>query len=950
MIFNSFYKKMIKESQNFLTKRMTKLDSQKGSALVIALLVLVLLMAFTALAISRTTSEILVTGNDISEGKAYAASEASLENLTRDFVDVFEQKLVPSDNDIQTIKNKPVPGFEKFSFATNITKTSENSATILTGGSYSGLYALRDSWEVESYSTEINTDVKVQLKRRFYSDRIPIFQFGVFYDDDLELNRPPFFTFGGRAHTNGNLFVSAQPPSWGQGIYFSSRVTAVGEVVNDIWKPGIGTNFSAGVDDQSNVFINDASGNPQQLITGQGSVNCATPSGTNVFASNPHLPNCSANPDWNTQKTIFQGNLENKVSRLNLPLSKLNVDMVEIVRRGKNVGDMSNIGGALTAVTNANKDDSAISKERFSNKAGLRISLADAQNKLPGCASVAAGTACGVRLDAPLGTTSIGYQPLTMTDGYQATALNATRMAMTGREIWIKVEMVSYDFNSDLPVTTDVTQDILSLGVTEPAPIGTDLQIDGYTTATDSRSVIKLQRFAIPGPAIPNSGTSTFTNNYTINGTSQNLVVRYSNVTTSPATGCATCTAQNVFSYPAPEPSASSSMAQEDAAHLKWANINSSGAVYAIVPFPIEMFDSREGLPLDDTAAANTAFGTDRVPSAGVMSLIDIDVANLRRFFNGDFNNLFPTTTPFAVTKTRGLLSTDVPDINGWVVYVSDRRGDYDFDGEYDMEDIFPDGTLQFNEDVNHDGILNTDFGREAASYSTGVARGQAATADHLYYRRGVRLINGSVIPGNYDSTTPANTKGFTFASENGVYVKGNYNATSASLNGSSAVTPPENYSPQNTSNHIPAAIAADAVTILSNNWTDGISFSSPFDESVRVATPTVVRFAMLSGDNITGLSTYYQPSYFGQMNGGLNNFKRFMENWRNIRLNYSGSLINLFNSRNNNGFIKSYQTNYVPPIRDWTFDTSFLNASRLPPGTPYIYSITFTGFQRVNQ
>ncbi|MBX7174133.1 MAG: hypothetical protein K1X72_24385 [Pyrinomonadaceae bacterium] len=941
---------MKKELDNFSTKKTAQQESQKGSALVIALLVLILLMAFTALAISRTTTEILVTGNDISEGKAYAASEASLENMTRDFVDIFERKLIPNDNDIQAIKNKPVPGFEKFSFVNNVNKTSENAATILTGGSYSGLYALRDSWEVESYATETNTDVKVQLKRRFYSDRIPIFQFGAFYEDDLELNRPPFFTFGGRVHTNGNLFISAQPRNWGQGIYFNSKVTAVGEVVNDIWKPGTGTNFTAGVDDQSNVFVNDASGNPQELLTGQGSVNCQTPSGTNVFASKPNLPNCSANPDWNTQKTIFQGNLDNKVSKLSLPLSKLNIDMVELIRRGKNVGDMANVGGSLTAVTMSTQDDSTVSKERFANKPGLRISLSDAQNKLPGCANVATGTSCGVRLDAPLGSSSIGYQPLAMTDGYQATALNATRMAITGREVWIKVEMVNYDYNADLPITNDVTQDILSLGVTEPAPIGADLQINGYTSTTDSRSIIKLQRFAIPGPAIPNSGTTTFTTNYTINGTSQNLVVRYNNVTANPATGCTGCTAQNDFSYPAPSASGASSMTQEDAAHLKWANINNSGAVYAIVPFPIEMFDSREGLSIDDTAAANTAFGTENIPSAGVMSMVDIDVANLRRFFNGDFNTLFPTTTPFAATKTRGLLSTDVPENNGWVVYVSDRRGDYDFDGEYDMEDIFPDNTLQFNEDVNHDGILNTDYGREAASYTTSVARGQAATADHLYYRRGVRLINASVLPGSYDSANPGNTKGFSFASENGVYVKGNYNATSATLGGSSAVTSPDDYLPQNSANHIPAAIAADAVMILSNNWNDGESFASPFDESVRVATPTVVRFAMLSGDNITGLSTFYQPSYFGQMNGGLNNFKRFMENWRNVRLNYCGSLINLFNSRNNNGFIKSYQTLYVPPIRDWTFDTTFLSAYRLPPGTPYIYSITFTGFQRVNQ
>lgn len=328
-----------------LPEQLLEKKSQQGSALVIALLVLVLLMGFTALAISRTTTEILITGNDISEGRAYAASEASLENITRDFVDVFEQKLVPTDTDITNIKNKPVPGFDNFTFDTDLVKTAESTPTILTGGSYSGLYALRDSWEVESYAMEKTSEVKVHLKRRFYSDRIPIFQFGAFYEDDLEVNRPPFFTFGGRVHTNGNLFVSAQPLAWGQGIYFNSRVTAVGEVVNDIWKPGTGTNFTDGVDNQNNVFFSDAAGNPQELITGEGSVNCASPSGTNVFAANPNLPNCSENPNWNDQKVKFQGNLENKVNKLNMPLSKLNTDLIEIVRRGKNVGDMANIGG-----------------------------------------------------------------------------------------------------------------------------------------------------------------------------------------------------------------------------------------------------------------------------------------------------------------------------------------------------------------------------------------------------------------------------------------------------------------------------------------------------------------------------------------------------------------------------------------------------------------------------
>ena len=331
------------------------------------------------------------------------------------------------------------------------------------------------------------------------------------------------------------------------------------------------------------------------------------------------------------------------------------------------------------------------------------------------------------------------------------------------------------------------------------------------------------------------------------------------------------------------------------------------------------------------------------------MSLVDIDVANLRRFLSGAFDNKFPIATPYAKAMGRTLKSTDVPNSNGWVVYFSDRRGDYDFDGTYDMEDIFPDGFLQPNEDVNHNNILENDSGREAASYTTAVARGQAATVDQLYYRRGIRLINASVLPGNYDQANPENTKGFSFASENAIYIKGNYNATGVSSAIGKAVTPADNYLPLNSPTHIPASIVGDAVIILSNNWNDAQSFIYPFSSANRPATDTVVRFAMISGNAITGDKSFYSPSEFGQLNGGVINFKRFLEKWTDKRLHYSGSLISLYNAQNNTGFIKCCTTVYVPPIRDWTFDTSFLDINRLPPGTPFIYSISFTGFQRVN-
>ena len=920
--------------------------NEKGAALVLTVFVLLLLMGFVALAVSRTSTETIVTTNDIEESRAYAASEASLEIATRDFADVFESKLAPNSTDISSIEGKGTPGFDDYTFDKKISKTKDAEPIVLTGGSFGGLFALRDSWEISTTATNNISDVKVGTKRRFFSDRIPIFQFGVFYEDDLELNRPPLFTLGGRVHSNGSFFVSA---SNGNGIYLSSKVTAAREIVNDIWKTR--TPLYGGYDDQSQVFINDDTGNPQELITGQGSVNCTSPSGTNVFADRPELPVCSKNPNWLTQKTKFQGNVESNVSPLNLPLTKINTDLMEILKRPRLVGDMANIGGAITAVTAADADSNTLTRERFANKPGIRISLADSQQRLPGCAGVAAGTYCGVQLDGPMGS-SIGYQPTQMSDGYVSTPLNATRMAIAGRSIWIKIETVRYDNLNDTLITNDITEDLLSTGVTERAPISSIFALQNYTSTQDSRSIIKLQRFSMPGGSLPNPSGTTYSHYATLSGVRHALSVRYSGVTDTCFTTPSTCSPLDAFAGPFPSSRAATTAtaANEDAAHLYRMALGGTGNYqYAIAPFPIKIFDSREGLPNDDSNAHQTAFGNAYVPAAGVMSVVDIDVGNLRNFLNGTWDGLFPTTTPFAASKGNvGLRSSDIPENAGWVVYISDRRGDHDFDGEYDMEDVFPNNSLEYSEDVNANGILDVDFTNEAVQYTTSVARGQGALADHAYYRRAVRLINGTRIPGVYDTSGLGNTKGFTVASENGVYVAGNYNTTGVSVASGTNVTPSTSYYPQDTSEHIPASVVSDAVTILSNSWSDSNAFSNPFYRYNRPASDTQVRFGMISGDAITGnTSLPYSPSGFGHLNGGLHNFKRFLEYWTNRRLNYSGSLINLTNSRNNNGFWKCCNTVYTPPIRDWTFDNTFLDATRLPPGTPFIYSISFTGFER---
>src|SRR3954447_24582726 len=92
-----------------LNKAIKNSKGQDGSAMVIALLVMVLLMGFVALAISRTDSETVAASNDESETKAFEAANASLEILTRNFNKIFETKLTIAQTDIDRIQGQTPP-------------------------------------------------------------------------------------------------------------------------------------------------------------------------------------------------------------------------------------------------------------------------------------------------------------------------------------------------------------------------------------------------------------------------------------------------------------------------------------------------------------------------------------------------------------------------------------------------------------------------------------------------------------------------------------------------------------------------------------------------------------------------------------------------------------------------------------------------------------------------
>jgi hypothetical protein len=178
-----------------------------------------------------------------------------------------------------------------------------------------------------------------------------------------------------------------------------------------------------------------------------------------------------------------------------------------------------------------------------------------------------------------------------------------------------------------------------------------------------------------------------------------------------------------------------------------------------------------------------------------------------------------------------------------------------------------------------------------------------------------VRVVNGGMLP---SQTAPY---GFTVATAMPMYVWGDYNASNSL--GSSLGKNSTTYT-------WPAALMADSITILSDNWIDANStFANKAICTSGGPTPgiTTVNAAMLEG---------IVRSTNGLYSGGLENFLRLLENWSSaIPLWYNGSIVVMFPSQYATNYWKAPGGYYNPPKRNWAFDTNFVLQAGLPPLTP---------------
>ena len=215
-----------------------KRSSESGIALLSAILVLMLMSAMLVGFLALINADQNASGVNRDQTQSYAAAHAGVEKLTSDLGQMFETNFSPTGAQVNALvaaARQPnlgngtsyvAPGlgpgsgyaieFNDFTGPPNATGPPDGNpdpedainGSQITDGVYAGLMGIITPYRMVVTARTVGGS-EVRMRRTMQTVAIPVFQFGIFSDNDLSFFAGPDFNFGGRVHTNQNLYIGA---------------------------------------------------------------------------------------------------------------------------------------------------------------------------------------------------------------------------------------------------------------------------------------------------------------------------------------------------------------------------------------------------------------------------------------------------------------------------------------------------------------------------------------------------------------------------------------------------------------------------------------------------------------------------------------------------------------------------------------------------------------------
>lgn len=782
---------------------------------------------------------------------------------------------------------------ERTNYNTSISPLAPFPVTIPTGQTFAGLQAQKYQYTIYSTAakpdaannTVRQNDAKTVLEMNFNVLNIPLFQFAVFYDEDLEMNSSSQMDIFGRVHTNGNFYLE---PTNGASTTFFADITAAGKIYNGVDSSTAGGGGSA--------FMNI--GGTNTLITPQNN-------GSSTTALIPPL----ASPN------------QSKITS----------------------GDTGAVGLQPPEPSFLRKQDSGGNISDYYGKADIRLEMVPNRTAAP-----FNFTTFQTNFSGNVGTT---------TGASGGTCSTAFNYMQTDREGYASIKCNVFKEGQ----LRSLQQPVLVMPTTGAEALRF-CNITGFTppSAIDKQ---RLQALALAVSADPQilSVTTLKTNIGTTSTLSTNLPILLG--TTSIAT--AYTTGAGTSATTSPDAFARSRNSCFLPAPIQFINTTTSTAGY---------YDRREKNNDGTTGISTNSRGKwltmlqSNIESLtvwnrdGLFVTLNENLTDRENVTSTNLTNAYNTVTTSATAPANNLVferAAAISSISGSFQQLGLAATDRTEAGlvfyATVSDDLDGNGTTSSTVDVSYDTTspIKNKLGQTIAykrkyPSTTGVSNSPYAFA-----------FNGGVnLPGP-----------LTLASDQGIYVQGDYNFCMANCqNTTTSYNTANNTAPSTSFVKTPASILADTITVLSNACQSvdderlncGVQATTVSTTSIRAATSTRMNAAFLSytdrscGNlNPTTPSPPISPSTSctTSYSGGLNNYMRMSENWGGAggsTFVYRGSFISMGSANEFSGTYYSGGSGnstctsgctgnsyYNIPIRDFGFDTDFLSFQNLPPLTP---------------
>ena len=195
-----------------------------GFALLITMVFLAIMLAAYASLMYWTTSNSKITKRNNLFNQSQAAAESATESVLATMMRDFNNQALNSASTYTAAGNLPSQSGWPVSYLFSDTNGNANSTTVIPIGNigwsalparYNGLLGSGQDWLIASTATPTNAgeNLSATIKQTVWFGYIPIFQFAIFYNMDLEINPGNTFNVNGKVHSNNDIYATGASSS-----------------------------------------------------------------------------------------------------------------------------------------------------------------------------------------------------------------------------------------------------------------------------------------------------------------------------------------------------------------------------------------------------------------------------------------------------------------------------------------------------------------------------------------------------------------------------------------------------------------------------------------------------------------------------------------------------------------------------------------------------------------